>query len=126
MNQRGFTLIELVVVIAIISTLACIAIPRLTQAQDSANILKARVDLISIDGAVAAYTMSRGTDAAGISLSQLTASGFLPAEPKPPLKLAGLWAGQQYYIDGNRGRAYVPLSGSDRTVLFYSDTDLSR
>lgn len=126
MNQRGFTLIELVVVIAIISTLACIAIPKLTQAQDNAGILKARMDLISIDSAVTAYTVSKGTASSGISLAELITLGFLPGEPKPPLKLAGLRTGEQYCIDGSRGRAYVLLNGPGKTTLFYSDTDLNR
>ena len=126
MNQRGFSLIELVIVIAIISTLACIAIPRLSQAQDSAAVLKTRMDLIAIDGAVAAYTVTKGTGASGVSLIQLTASGFLPAEPKPPVRLAGLLASEQYYIDGSLGRAYVLLTAPGKTVIFYSDTDLNR
>lgn len=126
MNQRGFTLIELVVVIAIISTLACIAIPRLSQAHDSAAVLKTRMDLIAIDGAVAAYAVTKWTGASGVSLTQLTASGFLPAEPKPPARLAGLLTGGQYYIDEGIGRAYVLLTTPDKTIIFYSDTDLSR
>jgi len=126
LNQKGFTLIELVIVIAILSTLACIAIPRLSQAQDSAAVLKTRMDLIAIDGAVAAYAVTKGAGASDISLTQLTASGLLPAEPKPPVRLAGLSTGKQYCIDGNLGRAYVLLTAPEKTVLFYSDTDLSR
>lgn len=126
LNQRGFTLIELVVVIAILSTLACFAIPQLTQAQENASILKARMDLISIDSAIAAYNMSKGSTPSGVSLAKLTALGFLPGEPKPPQKLAGLRSGERYCIDGNLGRAYVLLTGAGKTTLFYSDTDLTR
>jgi type IV pilus assembly protein PilA len=56
--QKGFTLIELMVVIAIIGILAAIAIPKFANATDSAQIAKAHGDLAAIDTAISVYQAS--------------------------------------------------------------------
>lgn len=54
-KQQGFTLIELMVVIAIIAILASITIPVIGRAMESARRANARTDLQSIETAVRAY-----------------------------------------------------------------------
>lgn len=51
-NKRGFTLIELIVVIAILAILAAIAIPRLTNFQESAKVSADASTLASVDSAI--------------------------------------------------------------------------
>lgn len=60
-NQKGFTLVELMVVIAIIGILAAIAIPKMSTATDSSKIAKIQADLRTIGGAVSMYQARIGS-----------------------------------------------------------------
>ncbi|PIE56718.1 MAG: pilus assembly protein [Desulfobulbus propionicus] len=94
-NQKGFTLIELMIVIAIIGILAAIAIPNFISYRDKAYCSAAQSDVQTVMGAIADYfadpenvTVSKAslnaqkgfTDGSGGSLSNdntytLTATG---------------------------------------------------
>jgi prepilin-type N-terminal cleavage/methylation domain-containing protein len=59
-NQRGFTLIELMIVIAIIGILAAIAIPIYANMQGRARIAKAQSDLRGMHSALVAFSATCG------------------------------------------------------------------
>lgn len=59
-NQKGFTLVELLVVISIIGILVAIAIPRFTSATATANTAKVQADLRIVDGAIQMYAANNG------------------------------------------------------------------
>ncbi|MBF0122355.1 MAG: prepilin-type N-terminal cleavage/methylation domain-containing protein [Candidatus Omnitrophica bacterium] len=55
MKNKGFTILEILVVISVIAILIGIAIPRFKGMQDEANILKMRAELRTIQAAIESY-----------------------------------------------------------------------
>ncbi len=55
-NQRAFTLIELLIVVAIIAVLAAIAVPNFLEAQTRARIVRSTTDMRAVALAIEAYT----------------------------------------------------------------------
>ncbi|TJX68655.1 type II secretion system protein [Soehngenia saccharolytica] len=65
-NKKGFTLIELVVVIAILGILAALAIPRFTGTRESANTQTVISNLRSIESAVELYAAQKNIPTASV------------------------------------------------------------
>lgn len=88
-NRKGFTLIELVVVIAILGILAGLAIPRFMDATASARGARIVADMRTIDSAVLMYNAKTGNlpvDIAAITTDDATNSQYklLAVWPTPP------------------------------------------
>jgi prepilin-type N-terminal cleavage/methylation domain-containing protein len=58
-RDRAFTLIELLIVVAIIAVLACIAVPNFLEAQVRAKVAVARTELDTLGGALDAYWLDQ-------------------------------------------------------------------
>jgi general secretion pathway protein G len=60
-NNRGFTLIELMVVIVILGILATLIVPNIMDAPDEAKQAKAKVDISAVETALKMYKLHNGT-----------------------------------------------------------------
>lgn len=60
MNNRGFTLIEIMVVVVILGILAAVVVPRFLSRPDEARVTKAKVDMKSIEEALGLFKLDHG------------------------------------------------------------------
>ena len=123
-RQSAFTLIEILVVVAILGILAAIIVPRVMYRPDEAKRVAARADGAAIVQALKLYRLDNGfypaTDQGLAALVQKPASapvpnnwkqgGYLERLPKDP------WGSDYQYLNpGVKGEIDVFSLGADRT-----------
>lgn len=104
-QNKGFTLIELVVVIAILGILAAIAVPKFSQSAEAARGSKVLADLRTLDGAVAMAVANGATVASGASSAVPNIGTYIAAIPTPPT-----------------GQFSVTYNGASRTYVIAANT----
>lgn len=122
-RTRGFTLMEVLVVVAILAILAAIVVPQIMDRPDEARRTQAKVNIASLVQALKLYRLDNGayptTEQGLAALVQKPASnpvppnwkagGYIDRIPKDP------WGGDfQYLSPGVRGEIDVFSLGADR------------
>jgi general secretion pathway protein G len=60
-NNKGFTIIEILVVIVILGILGTLLVPRLMDKPDEARVTKAKLDIKAVESALKIYKLENGT-----------------------------------------------------------------
>jgi general secretion pathway protein G len=118
--NRGFTLIEVLVVVAILAILAGLIVPRIMDRPDQARVVAAKNDIRSIVSALNLYRLDNGTyPSTEQGLAALAprpesgevrkAGGYLDRVPKDP------WGNDYQYLNpGVHGEVDVFSFGQDK------------
>ena len=119
-SERGFTLVELMVVVAVIGVLATIAIPLYVNMQARGRVAKAQADSRTLASAVSVYGAHMGRIPS--TLAQLTSvttnalgqpgGPFMAQVPTAP----GGWSTYNYSANVTAGTFTISTSGDGTTV----------
>jgi len=117
-NQRGFTLIELMIVVAIIGILTAIAFPLYANIQARARVAKAQADARTLASAVVVYSAHTGALPAALTdltsaviFNNVSAGPFISPVPSVPQ----YWTGYTF-TNNNDGTFQITSTGDNTTV----------
>ena len=124
MNQKGFTLIELMIVVAIIGILAAIAIPLYANVQSRARVAKVQADLRTLASAVSMYQAHTGALPTGLTDLTVTVSNaqgqtagpFMGSVPTQPSGGSPTWSAYSFTPNASAGTFTLTANGDGTTI----------
>ncbi len=118
--QRGFSLIEIMVVVVILGILAALVVPKIISRPDEARVVKAKQDVLAIQNALELYKLDNGfypsTDQGLLALVEKPSSSPIPRDWKAYLKTVPKdpWGRDYIYLNpGQHSDIDVYTNGAD-------------
>lgn len=132
MKKRAFTLIELLIVVAIIAILAAIAVPNFLEAQTRSKVSRVRSDVRTLVTAVEAYAVDWNKYPADLVMPIITrpdgqfavAEGFAPVSLSTPIAYLTSARLVDPFVD--QGHSGVAIANPIYRTLFYQNVTASR
>ena len=123
-GQGGFTLTELIIVVAVISIVAALAVPLYANEEARARVAKAQAEVRTLACAVNLYTAHVGTlpftltnlTTAAVNRLNQSAGPFVPSLPPLPSGGTPAWSPVYTYTSSTAGTFSITATGDGTTV----------